>query len=196
MRSCSCSRSQRQGCNAPPGIVNLTAAFFRRAAFLIIAGAVVIFFWRSLLLGLALIILAIAAQVVWSRLRISNAARSFRGKYQSSGKDLVLVYSNSPHWQSYIEEHWMPRWSARAVTLNWSERATWDRRRPEVALFDALATTREYNPLAIVVLPYGQPRVVRFWRAFRDHKHGRDGLLRKQESELETLLSLHGPPAA
>ena len=176
--------------------MNVTAAFFRRVAFLLIGGAVVFFFWRSLLLLLALIILVIAALVAWERLKVSNAARSFRRAYQSRGKDLVLIYSNSPHWHSYVEANWIPRWSARAVTLNWSERATWDRSRPEVALFDALATAREFNPLAIVVLPHGPPRVVRFWRAFRDHKHGRHAKLRNQESELERLLSLHGPPAS
>ena len=174
--------------------MNVTAALLRRAAFLLIGSAIVVFFWRSILLGLALIILVIAAIIAWDRLKVSIAAQRFRDTYHSRGKDLVLVYSNSPHWQSYIEANWLPWWNARAVTLNWSERATWERSRPEVALFDALATAREYNPLAIVVLPRGAPKVVRFWRAFRDYKHGRDAKLRKQESELETLLARHGPP--
>jgi hypothetical protein len=152
-------------------------------------------FWRSLLFGVALVILLVAALFVWSRLKLLNAVHSFRRVYQSQGRDLILVSSNSPHWQSYVETNWMPRWGARAVLLNWSERSTWDRNRPEVALFDALATDREYNPLAIVVRPRGIPRVVRFWRAFRDFKHGRDQALRKQESELETLLSRDGPAA-
>jgi hypothetical protein len=166
-----------------------TAAVLRRAAFLLVGAVLVILFWRSLLLGVALIILLIVALLAWSRLQLSTAVQSFRRAYQSQGKDLILVYSNSPHWQSYVEAHWIPRWGVRAVVLNWSERSTWDRRQPEVALFDALATDREYNPLAIVVRPRGTPTVVRFWRAFRDFKHGRDQALRKQESELEKLLS-------
>ena len=173
--------------------MSVTAASLRKTAFLLIGIAAVIFFWRWFFLGLALSILLIAALYAWSRIRISIAARRFRRTYR--GKDLILVYSNSPHWQAYVEANWIPRWSARAVTLNWSERATWEHSRPEVALFNDLATTREYNPLAIVVLPHGPPRVVRFFRAFRDYKHGRDAVLRKQEAELATILSVNGPPA-
>ena len=173
--------------------MSVPAASLRKTAFLLFGTAAVIFFWRSLLLALALSILLIAAHYAWSRIRISRAARSYRRTYR--GKDLILVYSNSPHWHSYVEANWIPRWSARAVMLNWSERATWERSRPEVALFNDLATTREYNPLAIVVLPHGPPRVVRFFRAFRDYKHGRDAMLRKQEAELATILSFNGPPA-
>jgi hypothetical protein len=176
--------------------VNSKAAFLRKAVFLLIGATVVILFWRSLLLVVGLIILIILVQVAWNRVAISNAARDFRRAYSSHGKDLLLVCSNSPHWQSYVEANWMPRWGTRAVMLNWSERAGWKGNQPEVALFHALASTREYNPLAIVVPLDGQPIVVRFWRAFRDHKHGKDGVLRKQESELERLLSLHQPPGS
>ena len=51
------------------------------------------------------------------------------------------------------------------------------------------AGDREFNPLGIVVPQKGRAaRVVRFWRAFRDYKHGKDGPLRVAEAELQACL--------
>jgi hypothetical protein len=116
------------------------------------------------------------------------AIRRFRQRYGRDGKDLLLVYSNSPHWQQYVESEWLPRWGTRAVVVNWSERSRWSGKEPEIVLFRSIAGSREYNPIAIVVPPTGPVRVVRFWRAFRDWKHGREGPLRQAESELESAL--------
>jgi hypothetical protein len=114
----------------------------------------------------------------------------FRRTWQVQGKDLLLVYSNGPHWQRYVEQPWLPRWGHRAVVLNWSERRTWKRRAPaEVALFRTFAGSREFNPLGIVVPPTGiRVKVVRFWLAFRDYKHGNDRLLKHAEAELDRCL--------
>lgn len=173
--------------------MNSPAAFFRKVVFALIAAAFVILLWRALLLGVGLLVLLILAGVGWQQFAIWSATERFRREYRSAGRDLLLVYSNSPHWQSYVEANWMPRWLTRAVILNWSERVTWNRKQPEVALFHALATQREYNPLAIVVPSRGRPIVVRFWKAFRDYKHGRDRALKQQEAELERWLALHPP---
>ena len=169
---------------------------FRKVAIALVAAAAVVLVWRALLLAVALFVLIVLAFIGWQRFAVWNAAQRFRREKRPLGKDLLLVYSNSPHWQSYVEASWLPRWNARAVVLNWSERSTWERNQPEVALFHALADQREYNPLAIVVPEHSRPVVVRFWRAFRDHKHGKDQKLRQQEAELERLLALHPPPGA
>jgi hypothetical protein len=125
----------------------------------------------------------------WSALRRRRAIENFRRAWQPRGKDLLLVHSNGPHWKQHIEDHWLPRWGARAVLLNWSERSTWEASRPEVGLFRECAGDREFNPLAIVVPARGHSvHVVRFWRAFRDHKHGRTHSLRAAEAELEARL--------
>ena len=155
-----------------------------------LAGAVV-FLWRGLLMLAAVIALIVAGAYVvyvWRRWR---AVRRFRAVWQPQGKDLLLVYSNSPNWKSYVEEKWLPRWGDRAVVLNWSERQNWrGERRPEVALFRVFAGDREFNPLGIVVPQQGRAaRVVRFWRAFREYKHGKDRLLRVAEAELDGYLS-------
>ena len=164
---------------------------FRKVGIALLTLAILIVFWRSLLVIVALLAVLILAFAGWEWLAGSTAARRFRLEYHPLGKNLLLVYSNSPHWQSYVETNWLPRWKHRAVILNWSERSTWNRDRPEVALFHAMASQREYNPLAIVVPTHGRPIVVRFWKAFRDYKHGKDQKLKQQEAELERLLELH-----
>lgn len=165
----------------------------RKVAIALIAIAILFLIWKALLLAVGLLVLVILSLIAWQRFDTWNAAERFRRAYRSLGKDLLLVYSNSPHWQSYVETNWIPRWESRAVILNWSERSKWNRNQPEVALFHALASEREYNPLAIVVPPRGRAIVVRFWKAFRDHKHGKIQKLQQQEAELERLLAVPPP---
>jgi hypothetical protein len=149
-----------------------------------------VFLWRGLLILAAVVALTAAVVYLAYMWRRWRAVRRFRAVWQSQGRDLLLVYSNSPNWKRYVEEKWIPRWGNRAVVLNWSERRIWQReRRPEVALFRAFAGDREFNPLGIVVPQKGRAaRVVRFWRAFRDYKHGKDHSLRVAEAKLEAYL--------
>jgi hypothetical protein len=166
------------------------AIWLRRAGVLLAVAVGTVFLWRGLLIVVAAIAVLVAAAYVGDRWRKSRAVHRFRSTWRIHGKDLLLVYSNSPHWQRYVEENWLPKWGHRAVILNWSERSTWGRSAPaEVALFRAFAGSREFNPLAIVIPPVGRdPHVVRFWRAFRDRKHGKDGLLQAAEAELDRHL--------
>jgi hypothetical protein len=157
-------------------------------ALAVIAGAV--FLWRVLLImvgGLALLALGMFCYERWRQWR---ALHRFRATWRRTGRDLLLVYSNSPNWQQYVEETWLPRWGHRAVVLNWSERSQWRRPVPaEVALFRAFAGATEFNPLGIVVPPTGRRvHIVRFWKAFREYKHGKDRLLREAEAELDRCL--------
>jgi hypothetical protein len=138
---------------------------------------------------LALPFLAIGARLGrWKRRRLQ---RAFNARWGTSGKRLLLVYSSSPHWQAYIEEHWLPRLGGMAVVLNWSERAEWPEHHPlEARIFRMWAGDREFNPVAIVIPERGPVRVIRFWRAFRDYKHGRDRALRAAEAELASALGV------
>jgi hypothetical protein len=165
--------------------------WLKRLALILGLGAAVAFLWKGLLVFAAGVIVIAAASYAAHVWRQWRAVRRFRAVWKPRGKDVLLVYSNSPHWQGYVEDTWLPRWGHRAVVLNWSDRAVWKRdRRPEVALFRVFAGDREFNPLAIVVPSEGRrARVVRFWRAFRDYKHGKDRLLRAAEAELEGYLT-------
>lgn len=117
--------------------------------------------------------------------------RGFHDRWGPHGKRLLLVYSNSPTWQAYVEENWLPRLESIAVVLNWSERSTWRERHPlEAEIFRMWAGDQEFNPLAIIVPADGSVRVIRFWQAFRDYKHGKDRTLRAAEAELGAALGV------
>lgn len=143
---------------------------------------------------LAVAALPIALGLAWDRWRRARLRKAFTARWREAGKDLLLVYSDSPNWKDYVEGNWLPRWQARAVVLNWSRRTAWDADHPlEAAVFRRWAGDREFNPIAIVIPPRGPVTVVRFWRAFRDYRHGKDRALRLAERRLaEALEPLRG----
>ena len=165
------------------------------AAAIVIIGVVLL--WRLVLGVLAVVAAAAAAAFGLHQVRRWRALQRFRAHWGSRGKDLLLVYSNSPHWQRYVEDTWLPKWGHRAVVLNWSERSTWTSSRPEVALFRTFAGREEFNPIGILVPLQGRRvHIVRFWRAFRDHKHGKPRLLQAAEADLDRLLGATGDAPA
>jgi hypothetical protein len=154
-----------------------------------IAAAVILCIVAIPILVLALPFLAVGAWLDGRKRR--RLQREFHDRWGSHGKRLLLVYSNSPHWQTYVEESWLPRLDSIAVVLNWSERRTWPERHPlETDIFQTWAGDQEFNPLAIIIPADGRVQVIRFWQAFRDYKHGKDHTLRAAEAELETALGV------
>lgn len=176
----------------------------------------------------------IALAFLWANLRDAHLVRSFRR--QHPGRFGLLVYSNSPHWQRFIEERWIPGLADRAVVVNWSERSTWPVTHPlEQKVFHRFAGAREFNPIAIVLARVEprrdrssggegvaeevredgaastaaatavrwaigrllfrerEVRIIRFWRAFRDHKHGRSARLRAAELEMFAAFGVAPP---
>jgi len=105
------------------------------------------------------------------------------------GRDTLIVYSDSPVWQSRMQEHVLAPVGTRAVVLNWSERRQWKISLAS-AVFRYFGGTREFNPLAVVFRPFRRARVFRFWRPFRDWKHGRPQALEQLEAELFACLGL------
>ena len=112
------------------------------------------------------------------------------------GKRVLFVYSNSPVWQSYIEDNILPRLPHGSVVLNWSERRRWRRWSLSAAVFHFFGGSREFNPLAVVVRPLRWVRVFRFWRAFRDAKHGNRNALHLLETRFFSYLGLPDHDAA
>jgi hypothetical protein len=104
------------------------------------------------------------------------------------GRDVLLVYSNSPIWQSYVEEHLLPRLAHRAVVLNWSNRRTWGQTL-SVATFRFFGGSREYNPMAIVFRPFRLARSFRFYKPFREFKHGKPQAVAELTEELFAWLA-------
>jgi len=96
--------------------------WFKRVGAIAVVLVVILLLWRVLFIAVALIGL-VAAMVITRQLwREWYSVRKFRKAGQPRGKDLVLVYSNSPNWQHYVEQTWLPKWERRAVVLNWSIR--------------------------------------------------------------------------
>jgi hypothetical protein len=110
----------------------------------------------------------------------------------SRGRYALVVYSNSPIWQEYFEEHVLPAVADRGLVLNWSERKHWSYSLP-VALFRFFGGTREFNPLAIVFQPLTWPRRFRFYSPFKAFKHGRPQEVEEMRRELLELLDRLAP---
>jgi hypothetical protein len=62
------------------------------------------------------------------------------------GKDMLLVYSNSPVWHDYMSQQVLPLIQDRAIVLNWSERSSWRQWRLAHQVFYSFAGHREFNP--------------------------------------------------
>jgi hypothetical protein len=107
------------------------------------------------------------------------------------GRRVLFVYSDSPLWGEYIRERMLPRLPTSAVILNWSERSTWPRTSLAVWAFRHYAGRREFNPFGLVVPPFGRARLYRFWRPFREFKHGKPEALAALETRFfEDLAAL------
>jgi hypothetical protein len=111
----------------------------------------------------------------------------FWQRHGKRGRFVLFIYSDSPNWKDYIEANILPRIESHAVTLNWSKRKEWERMNPfEAKIFNHWAGEKEFNPMALVFSPGGKIKDVRFWRAFKDFKHGKGASLKQAESLLFT----------
>lgn len=100
------------------------------------------------------------------------------------GKDILFIYSNSPIWHDYIEEHLIPYIKARSVLLNWSNRRHWfGALSLQSVVFRHFGGSKEYNPLAVYFRPFKPHRTFRFFNAFHDYKHGKPETLKRIESD-------------
>lgn len=107
-----------------------------------------------------------------------------RRAFEARGVRCLMIYSESPTWERHVREVWLPRLGKRAVTLNWSARASW-RRSLEVRLFKRFVRSRRnYNPAVLVFRGLRRPAVYRFYYAFQQAKHGRTQYLDALEAEL------------
>jgi hypothetical protein len=152
------------------------------------------FAWRAVAIVLGVLLAWAAGAVAYDRWRADRLRRAFLARWAGEGKRTLLVYSQSPNWQAYVETRWLPRLHDRVVTLNWSERRRWPAEHPlEAAVFRHYAGTREFNPLALVFPESGGVQIIRFWQAFRDYKHGKERALRAAEQALFTAVGGESP---
>ena len=98
------------------------------------------------------------------------------------GRHVLLVYSESPIWHDYIEKNMIPRLPNSTVVLNWSQRRTWRWYSLPVMVFRYFGGTREFNPMVIAFRPLRWTKTFRFWRAFKDYKHGKVAALEEEHA--------------
>lgn len=106
------------------------------------------------------------------------------------GKNCLVVYSESPYWQSYFENGLVPRLAVQSYVLNHSQRKSWNSFDLATLAFLCFAGEREYNPLVFVFHPFRLPKRFRFYEAFRDYKHGKIKKLNEIETKLSDCLSI------
>ena len=136
---------------------------------------VVLAIWFSVPLGLTLLYRIRG----WLLLATAGAAIGRQGKRG------VLVYSESPNWQTYVESNWLPKLGEHVVVLNWSRNRQWSKRDPAVRLFHwFVGTSHQYNPAVLLLRGMRRPFVFRFYQAFRDAKHGKTASLRSLEEQM------------
>jgi hypothetical protein len=104
------------------------------------------------------------------------------------GKFIIFVYSNSPNWKSYIEANILPQIQDHAILLNWSDRGQWKKTEWAVQAFHHWGGQENFNPLAIVFCNLVDVRIIRFYSAFHDFKHGKVIPLQKAEAQLLDLV--------
>ena len=103
------------------------------------------------------------------------------------GQNILFVYSDSPNWQEYVEQNFIPRLDDRVVVLNWSTRTKW-RNSLAVLAFKRWGGIRGFNPLGVIFRPFKKTRVFRFHQPFLDFKHGKSADLKKMETEFFYLV--------
>jgi hypothetical protein len=146
--------------------------------------------------GLGLVLSApivIAVAVVLSPVLLPLLAARFLGHLWHAtrlrarwpaGKFVLLAYTDSELWAPYIENTLLPQIGDHCVVVNRS-REDWKRRyaaeRQALSFWGGL---RSYNPIAVVVRPWGRVRVFRFYDAFQQLKHGQPGALDTKAAEL------------
>jgi hypothetical protein len=161
------------------------------------AGAKIDMRFRDLFYGTIALIFGLVLLAALINLAYKAWLRSrFWLRYGRRGKFILFVYSNSPNWKDYVESNILPRIESHAVTLNWSEQKTWkDEHAFEAKVFRRWAGCSEFNPVAIIFPPAGKVKVIRFWQAFRDYKHGKEQQLRRAEAELFKEVNEHATNA-
>lgn len=140
------------------------------------------------LILLPLLPLVAAAWIAWSIvLHVALCAC-----WLPRGKDVLVVYSDSPHWQADFEQRILPALGQRTVVLNWSQRRQWKRSLATLA-FRHFGGHVDFNPLVVVLRPLRRGRVFRLHRAYLDKAHGNPESLNGLTAK---LLEVLGQPAS
>lgn len=104
------------------------------------------------------------------------------------GRDVLVVYSDSPIWSEYMRNEVLPLVEGRAFVLNWSERRNWKTWSLRVRVLRTFGGEQAFNPMVILFRPFRPARLFRFWLPFKDWKRGHRAPVDRLRQELVTLL--------
>ena len=136
-----------------------------------------------------LVMPVVIVHAIPSRLRRKALIARFRSEYSAHGRFILFMYSDSPNWKQYIDDHILSRIGRYCIVLNWSERKMWkESNQWEPKLFRSLAPSTNFCPMAIVIPPEGEVREVRLHMAFLRFKHGKEDEWRARKEELFNLV--------
>ena len=109
--------------------------------------------------------------------------------YCTRRTNVLFVYSDSPIWKDYLEQHVIPHLPDSSIRLNWSERAKWNRISLPVRVFRHFGGDEAYNPMVVIFRPFRMTKIFRFWPPFMDYKHGKPEALEVLQVDLLKELS-------
>lgn len=139
--------------------------------------------WWTVPLFLLLLPLIIVVLILWALYSLGLYLLVW-ACWVTRGRDILFVYSDSPHWKDFVEQELLPRIQYRAVILNWSERRRWlGKMALGPMLFRSFGGHREFNPIALHFRPLRFHRTYRFWEPIRKWKKQDD------RNDLDTLLN-------
>jgi hypothetical protein len=139
--------------------------------------------WWVMPLFLLLLPLLLGAVALWALYSISLYILVWTC-WLTRGRDLLFVYSDSPHWKQYIEEEILPRLQDRAVVLNWSERTNWiGKMTLSSMVFRHFSGCRKFSPIAVRFRLFGIHTTYRFWDPIKKWRKKDD------RKDLDSLLA-------
>lgn len=115
-------------------------------------------------------------------------------RWLPKGVDGFLVYNDSPYWQAYFEEQFIPRFGKRFLVLNWSKRRHWPMFSWRVFAFQFIAGATLYCPFVACFRRFKAPQCFRYYEPIKDLKHGKTKAIRQLEMELSAVLGEPIPP--
>lgn len=168
-----------------PGCVAVVLAYLTFSLYLYWATRA--WLWLALAIPAVLVVGSVVVSEVFSFVLLAESRRAFEAR----GIRCLVVYSESPTWEEYICDRWLPRLGHCAVMLNSSDRSRWPASL-EVRLFKHFvgSSWRNVNPSVLVFRGRRRPRVYRFFYAFQQAKHGRTQYLNALEAELFSELGI------
>ena len=151
-----------------------------------------------------ILLLAVVLLAPWLRSRFitrPRLLRRVRKEWLPNGKFVLCIYSDNPAWKEYASKNIFPLIKDCAVLLNWSENKAWlNSGSLEAELFKNFNWGRswkykkrtggqDFNHQVIVFKPWNKPRVLNFWKAFKDYQFGKTQKLHACEQELSVLVA-------